>query len=60
MLRELLSLFTGEDESNKETESSSFGLTQEERKVRETQDYEVYNFDEEDLEEDDYYYEDED
>lgn len=60
MLQELLRLLTGEDKANEDNELSIFGLTQEERKAKDTEDYEVYNFEEEDLEEDDYYYEDED
>lgn len=60
MLRELIELFTGEDKADKENELSSFEMSKDECKAMEDEDYEVYNFDEEDLEEDDYYYEDED
>ncbi len=35
-------------------------LTEEEIKIKESNDYEDYNFEETDKEEDDYYYEDED
>lgn len=61
MLKGLFSLFD-DDVNNKKQEKGFFnyGLDSNERKAMKRDDYDYWNFDEEDLEEDDYYVEDDD
>jgi hypothetical protein len=53
-------LFNDDSEQDKETSLFDYGLNEDECKVMAQDMYSRWNFDEEDLEEDDYYVEDED
>lgn len=59
MFKELFDLFN-RDENEQDKKLVDYGLDSNERKAMEQDNYDYWNFDEEDLEEDDFYSEDED
>ena len=59
MFKELFGLFNS-DENEHDKKLVDYGLDSNERKAMKQDNYDYWNFDEEDLEEDDYYVEDDD
>ena len=60
MLKELFGLFDNENKQEQDKRLFNYGLDSNERKAMRQEQYDYWNFDEEDLEEDDYYVEDDD
>ena len=60
MLKELFGLFDNGNKQEQDKRLFNYGLDSNERKAMRQEQYDYWNFDEEDLEEDDYYVEDDD
>ena len=60
MLKELFGLFDNGKKQEQDKRLFDYGLDSNERKAIRQEQYDYWNFDEEDLEEDDYYVEDDD
>lgn len=60
MLKELFGLFDNGKKQEQDKRLFDYGLDSNERKAMRQEQYDYWNFDEEDLEEDDYYVEDDD